>query len=131
MGIWRYASRQEREMVRVLGKEKGREMGAAIFVDNLGIGPGNVPATPREEEKGKGWVRAGGGQANLGLVKVMVKALEVKVLVRERVKVLGAKVHVSIAIKLDIKQQSARMLELLMLRRLGQKSLRFWLVVLR
>ena len=118
-------------MVRVLGKEKGREMGAAIFVDNLGIGPGNVLATPREEEKGKGLVRAGRGQANLGLVKVMVKALEVKVLVREMVKVLGTKVHVPIAIKLDIKQQSARMLELLMLLRLEQKSLRFWLVVLR
>ncbi len=56
--------------MRVLGKGKGREMGAAISLHNLGIGPGNVLATPREEEKGKGPVRAGRGQANLGLVKV-------------------------------------------------------------
>ena len=97
----------------------------------MGIGPGNVLATPREEETGKGLVRAGRGQANLGLVRVMVKASEVRVLARELVKVLSPKVHVSIAIKLDILQQSARMRELLMLLRLGQKSLRFWLVVLR
>ena len=37
-----------KERERVLEREKGREMGVAIFVDNLGIGPGNVPATPRE-----------------------------------------------------------------------------------
>ena len=95
-------------------------------MDNLGIGPGNVLATPREEEKGKGLVRAGRGQANLGLVKVMVKALEAKVLVM--VRVLGTKLHFSTAIKLDIKQQSALMLELLRLLRLGPKSR---LVVLR
>ena len=100
----------------VLGKGKGREMGAAIFAANLGIGPGNVLATPREEEKGKGLVRAGRGQANLGLVKVVM------------VKVSGTKVHVSTANKLDIKQPSALMHELLRSPRLGQKSR---LVVLR
>ena len=38
------------------------------------------------------------------------------------VKVGGTKVRVSIAIKLDIKQQNARMRELLRFLRLGQKS---------
>ena len=125
-----------REVVRVLGKGKGREMEVAIFAGNLGIGPGNVPATPRELVRVvRVSVRAGRGQANLGLVKV------VKVLVRAgrgqanlvlvtvvMVKVLGTKVHVSTAIKLDIKQQSARMRELLRFLRFGQKSK---LVVLR
>ena len=104
-----------REVVRVLGKEEGREMGVAIFVDNLGIGPGNVLATLREEVREvRDLVRAGRVQANLGLVR------EVRDLVRtgrgqaqvgmvkgEMVKVLGTKVHVSIASKLDIRQQSA------------------------
>ena len=95
-----------------------REMGA-----NLGSGPGNVLATPRGEEKGKGLIRAGWGQDNLGMVKVMVKVLDVKVLVASvTVNVLGTKVHVSTAIKLDIKQQSAQMHELLRFLRLGQKS---------
>ena len=60
----------EREVVRVLGKEKGREMGVAIFVDNLGIGPGNVLATLREEVREvRGLVRAGRVQANWGFGK--------------------------------------------------------------
>ncbi len=94
------------------------DMEAAIFAGSLGIGPGNVPATPREEVRVvKVLARAGRGQSNLGLVNV-VKV--VKVLVRAgrgqanlglvkvvMVKVLGTKVHASTASKLDIKQQSA------------------------
>ena len=96
-----------REVGRVLGKGKGREMEVAIFAGNLGIGPGNVSATPREEVRVvRVLVRAGRGQANLGLVKVVM------------VKVLGTKVHVSTANKLDIKQQSAQMRELLRFLRL-------------
>ena len=45
------------------GFQKGKVMGVAIFAGKWGIGQGNVPATPREEEKGKGLVRAGRGQA--------------------------------------------------------------------
>ncbi len=106
----------EREVVKVLGKEKGREMGVAIFVDNLGIGPGNVQATPMEDEK-ESLVRAGRGQTNLGMVKVKVS------MVKEMVQVLGTKVHVSMAIKLDIQQQNARMRGLLRFLRL---ELRVW-----
>jgi len=92
-------------------------MGVAIFAGNLGIDPGNVPATPREGVRVvRVLVRAGRGQANLGLVKVVM------------VKVSGTKVHVSTANKLDIKQPSALMHELLRSPRLGQKSR---LVVLR
>ena len=97
-------------MVRVLGKEKGREMGVAIFVDNLGIGPGSVPATLREEVRAvrdlvslihsthlvrvvRGMVRTGRGQR---MVKVVMG------------KVLGTKVHASTASKLGIRQLSAR-----------------------
>ncbi len=58
----------ESEMVRVLGKEKGREMGVAIFVDNLGIGPGNVPATQREEV-GKGFGKNWQGPGQFGFGK--------------------------------------------------------------
>ena len=125
-----------REVGRVLGRGKGREMEVAIFAGNLGIGPGNVPATPREGVRVvRVLVRAGRGRANLGLVKV------VKVLVRAgrgqanlglvkvvMVKVSGTKVHVSTANKLDIKQPSALMHELLRSPRLGHKSR---LVVLR
>ena len=122
-------SQWEREVVKVLGKARGREMGVAIFVDNLGIGPGNAQATPKEGKKEKGLVRAGRGQTNMGMVKVMERVLVGKVLVvKVMVKVLGTKVHVSIAIKLDIDQQSARMRDLLRFLRLGQKSK---LVVLR
>ena len=85
-----------REVGRVLGKGKGREMEVAIFAGNLGIGPGNVPATPSDEVRlARVLVRAGRGQTNLGLVKVGM------------VKVLGPRVHVSTASKLDIKQQRA------------------------
>ena len=94
-----------------MGKGKGREMEVAIFAGNLGIGPGNVPATPRELVRVvRVSVRAGRGQANLGLVEVVM------------VKVSGTKVHVSTANKLDIKQPSALMHELLRSPRLGQKS---------
>ena len=116
-----------REVIRVWGK--GGEMEVAILVDNLGIGPGNVQATPKDEVRVvRVLVRAGRGQANLALVKM------VKVLVRAgrgqanlglvkvvMVKVLGTKVHGSIASKLDIKQPSARMHELLRIPSLGQK----------
>ena len=64
-----------REVVRVLGKGKGkgREMEVARFAINLGIGPGNDPATPREEVRVvRVLVRAGRGQGNLGLVKVVM-----------------------------------------------------------
>ena len=44
-------------------KGKGREMGAAIFVDNLGIGPGNAPAILREEARvARGLVWGGAGR---------------------------------------------------------------------
>ena len=71
-----------KERERVLEREKGREMGVAIFVDNLGIGQGNVLATLREEVREvRDLARAGRVQANLGLVKV----------VRDRVELAGAK----------------------------------------
>ncbi len=45
------------------GKRKG-DGSCHIFVDNLGSGPGNVPATPREEVRVvRVLVRAGRGQA--------------------------------------------------------------------
>ena len=106
------------EAVKVLGREKGREIGVAIFVDNLSIGPGNVVATPRdlvrEARAVRDLVRTGRVQAKSGLAR------EVRDLVRtdrgqaqvgmvrdKMVKVLGTKVHVSTASKLDIRQQSA------------------------
>ena len=51
------------------GKGRGKGDGSCIFVDNLGIGPGNVQTSARDEEKGNGLVSAGRGQANLGLVR--------------------------------------------------------------
>ena len=93
-------------------------MGAAIFVDNLGIGPGNVLATPRdlvrEVRAVRALVRTGKIQANSVLVREvrdlgrtgrgqaqggMVKVVMVKVLV--------TKVRVSTATKWDTRQQSA------------------------
>ena len=103
-----------KERERVVERDKGREMGVAIFVDNLGIGPQNVLATLREVREVRDLVRTGRVQANSGLVR------EVRDLVRtgrgqaqvgmvrgEVVKVLGTKVTVSTASKLDIRQQSA------------------------
>ena len=90
-------------------------MGVAIFAGKWGIGPGNVLATLREKVREvRGLVRTGRGQVQVGMVR------EVRDLVRtgrgqaqvgmargEMVKVLGTKVHVSTASKLDIRQQSA------------------------
>ena len=93
-------------------------IGAAIFAGKWTIGPGNVLATfrdlVREVREVRDLVRTGRVQANSGLVR------EVRDLVRigrgqaqvgmvrgEMVKVLGTKVHVSTASKLDIRQQSA------------------------
>ena len=93
-------------------------MGVAIFAGKWGIGPGNVLATlrdlVREAREVRDLVRTGRVQANSGLVREVrdlvrtgrgqAKVGTVKVVM---VKVLGTKVHVSIASKLDIRQQSA------------------------
>ena len=85
-----------KERARGLERERGKVMGVAIFAGKWGIGPGNVLATLREEVREvRDLVRAGRGQAKLGMVEVVM------------LKVLGTKVHVSTASKLDTKQQSA------------------------
>jgi hypothetical protein len=90
-------------------------MGVAILAGRWTIGLGNVLATRRDlVREVRDLVRTGRVQAKSGLVR------EVRDLVRtgrgqaqvgmvrgEMVKVLGTKVHVSTASKLDIRQQSA------------------------
>ena len=100
-------------------------MGVAIFAGRWDIGPGNVPAIPKvvvrevrdlgKTGRGQGMVREVRDLGRTGRGQGMGKGVMVKV--------LGTKVHVSTAIKLDIKQQSARMRELLRLLRLGQESI--------
>lgn len=91
-------------------REGEKEMAVTIIAGNLGIGPGSVQATPREEEKEKprfpkdlerAKVKVGQGQTNV--VKVRGKDLGEKV----REKVGGTKVDVSTVVKLDIKQRNA------------------------
>ena len=55
---------------RVLRREKGKGMGVAIFAGNLGIGPGNVPATPRAEVRVvKGFGKSWQGPSQFGFCK--------------------------------------------------------------
>ena len=90
-------------------------MGVAIFAGKWGIGPGNVVATLRENGREvRGLVRTGRGQVQVGMVREvrdLVRAgrgqAQVGMVKVEMVKVLGTKVHVSTASKLDIRQQSA------------------------
>ena len=90
----------EREVGKVRGRGKGREVGVVLFVDALGIGLGNVLAAQSEVWRGKVLVKTGRSQTSLVKVKVQVLIPKVKV------KVGGTKVHVSTATKLDIKQQN-------------------------
>ena len=101
---------------RVFRREKGKGMEVAIIAGNLGIGPGN-PSNPKGGGEGNGFGKSWQGPSQFWL-KVVCLVKVVKVMV----KVLGTKVRVSTANKLDIKQPSARMHELLRCLRFGQKS---------